>query len=148
MWLLDFGDSQAEAERALDIIKHYRMNGQCFVGRPDPSMEYFLVDGQPPRGHFPGEDCVSFDSDNIEVVSVSGNWKIIEGSQILLDFGNSEEEANDAYRIIKLYKFDNMCFVGRPGPSMEYLIVHEIYLVYVSTILCFCLLRKGWPNSS
>ena len=27
--------------QALKIIKHYKMNSQCFVGRPDPSMTYF-----------------------------------------------------------------------------------------------------------
>jgi hypothetical protein len=61
MWLLDFGASRAEADQALRIIKHYRMNSQCFVGRPDPSMEYYLVDGEAPRGPFPGEDAIPFD---------------------------------------------------------------------------------------
>ena len=37
MWLLDFGSSETEAQQALEIIKHYKMNTQCFVGRPGPS---------------------------------------------------------------------------------------------------------------
>lgn len=32
--------NQAEAEKAVQIVKHYGFNQSCFVGRPDPSMSY------------------------------------------------------------------------------------------------------------
>jgi hypothetical protein len=32
--------NQSEAEKALQIVKHYGFNQSCFVGRPNPSMSY------------------------------------------------------------------------------------------------------------
>jgi hypothetical protein len=41
-WILDFGASQANANKALNIIKKYGFSQICFVGRPNPPMMYFL----------------------------------------------------------------------------------------------------------
>jgi hypothetical protein len=120
MWMLDFGSSEKKARQALRIIRHYKMNRQCFVGRPDASMEYYLVDGKAPTGSMPGEDCIGFNPDRIQVKRISSRWKIVEGSHWIMDFESSESEARLAYKIIKKYRFRYICFVGRPDPSMTY----------------------------
>jgi hypothetical protein len=120
MWLLDFEHSESEARQALRILQHYRMNRQCFVGRPDPSMEYYLVDGAAPAGSMAGEDCIGFDPGKIEVKKVDGSWKIVEDSHWILDFGSNEYEARTAFQIIQKYGFSYICFVGRPNASMTY----------------------------
>jgi hypothetical protein len=120
MWMLDFGSSESEARKALRIIQHYKMNRQCFVGRPDPSMEYYLVDGKAPTGSMPGEDCIGFNPDKIQVSRINNRWKIVEGSHWIMDFESNEAEARLAYEIIKKYKFRYICFVGRPDASMTY----------------------------
>lgn len=43
-WMLDFGDKQAEANKALSVIKKYGFTHICFVGRPDAPMMYFRKD--------------------------------------------------------------------------------------------------------
>lgn len=118
--LLDFGDNQQEAQKALKIIQYYGLNQQCFVGRPDPSMEYYLIDGKSPSGSIAGEDCIGFNPDLINVENVGGRWKITEGSHWLMDFNDQEAEARNAYNIVQKYKFNNFCFVGRPDPSLIY----------------------------
>lgn len=120
MWLLDFEDKESEARQSLQIIKHYKMNKQCFVGRPDASMEYYLVNGKSPVGSFPGEDCIPFNLDNIEVKEIGGRWKIVDGSSWLLDFEDQEDEARLSFRIIKYHEFTRICYVGRPDASMIY----------------------------
>ncbi len=120
MWLLDFGTSKSEAESALEIIKYYGMNSQCFVGRPQASMEYYLVNGDAPVGPMIGEDAIPFDPYALEVKRVQGRWKIVEGSHLLMDFDQQEEEARQALDIILRYDFHYMCYVGRPDPSMTY----------------------------
>ncbi len=120
-WLFDFGSSKAEADKAHRIIRHYGMNRSCFVGRPDPSFTYMLVNGNAPVGSFPGEDAVSFNPATIEVQQISGRWKIVDGSHWMFDFGASRAEAEQAYRIIKKYGFRYSCFVGRPDASFSYL---------------------------
>jgi hypothetical protein len=120
MWMLDFGANQEEAQRAAKIINHYGMTSQCFVGRPNASMEYYLVNGKSPEGAFQGEDAIPFDPNRIEVKQINGRWKIVEGDHWILDFENSESEAREGFAIIKKYGFDHICFVGRPDPGMTY----------------------------
>jgi hypothetical protein len=119
--MFNFGDKRDEALKALNIIKYYRMNSSCFVGRPDPSFSYLLVNGQAPQGGMPGEDCVSFNPNTIQVVNISGRWKIVDGSHWVFDFGDKESEARTAFEIIRKYGFSYSCYVGRPYPSFIYL---------------------------
>lgn len=120
MWLLDFGNSKSEAEKALKIIKHYNMNCQCFVGRPYPSMEFYLVNGESPAGAMAGEDAIPFNPANIQVQYIRGRWKIVDGSHWIMDFNQAEDEARQALSYILYYGFRYICFVGRPGASMTY----------------------------
>ena len=80
VWLLDFGTSQAEAQQALEVIKAYRFNGQCFVGRPQPSMEFYLVDGQAPEGSLAGEDAIDFDPAQLEVRQIGAGGSSSRGA--------------------------------------------------------------------
>lgn len=118
--MLFFGPNQSEAQTSLNIIQFYHMNNQCFVGRPDPSLEYWLVNNDSPVGPFAGEDCIGFNHNNVEVINVSGSWKIVEGSHWILDFAASEDEARKSLEVIQHYAFDDICFVGRPDASMIY----------------------------
>lgn len=42
MWMLDFGADNAAAQNAADIIKYHGFQRQCYIGRPGPSMMYFV----------------------------------------------------------------------------------------------------------
>jgi len=119
--MFNFGDQRVEALKALKVIKYYRMDSSCFVGRPDPSFRYLLVNGRAPQGSMPGEDCVAFNPSTIEVRNIDGRWKIVDGSHWLFDFDNKEAEAREALAIIKKYGFTRSCFIGRPDPSFIYL---------------------------
>ena len=119
-WMLDFGTNQAEANRSRAVVRYYRMNKQCFVGRPNRSMRYWLVNDRAPRGGFQSEDCVPFNLARTEVRRVSGSWKIVEGSHWIMDFGANRAEAEESLAIIGAYGFNRTCFVGRPNPSMTY----------------------------
>ena len=120
-WIFDFNQNQTEAATAFRIIKRYRMNQVCFVGRPGPSFQYLLVSGASPVGAFPGEDCVSFNPATISVKRINGRWKVVDGSHWMFDFGSNYKEARLTYLIIKKYGFTRSCFVGRPGPSFQYM---------------------------
>ena len=120
-WLLDFGLNVLDAKRSLDIIKYYRMDSHCFVGRPNAPFEYWLVGGAAPVGDVGGEDCISFNPNTIEVKYVSGRWKIVDGSHWMFDFDQNQENAKKAYNIIKYYGFTKICYVGRPNAKFIYL---------------------------
>ncbi|MEM1325179.1 MAG: hypothetical protein AAGI23_04450 [Bacteroidota bacterium] len=110
-----------EAKMIVRVFSHYGINQSCFVGRPGASFFYLNKDGNAPEGSMPGEDCIGFNPDNIEVKQIGGRWKIVEGNHWIFDFDTKEDEARQAFCIIKKYGFTKSCYVGRPGPSLEYL---------------------------
>jgi len=121
MWLLDFAGNKAQADQALRVIRQYRLNKQCFVGRPNPPMQYFLSGNQAPAGAMQGEDCIAFNPRNVQVKQAQGRWKIADGNSWLLDFAGNRAEAQQAHAIIDKYGFSRICYVGRPNPPMTYL---------------------------
>ncbi len=120
-WIFDFAGDRHEATRSLAIIKNYKMDQVCYVGRPNPSMTYLLVNGSAPSGGVAGEDCIRFNPARVEVVQRNGRWKIAEGSHWIFDFAGNRHEANRSLAIIKKYKMGQGCYVGRPDPSFTYL---------------------------
>jgi len=69
------------------------------------------------------EDCVSFNPQTARVVQSRGSWQIVDGRHLMFDFGQKGKEAEQALRIIKHYGMNQSCFVGRPQPSFQYLLV-------------------------
>lgn len=70
------------------------------------------------------EDCIGFDPDDTSVRAIGGRWKIMEGaSHAMFDFAGNEGEARRTHQIIRHYGANQSCFIGRPGPSLTYLLV-------------------------
>lgn len=69
------------------------------------------------------EDCISFNPATTTVKYINGNWKIVDGNHWMFDFGNKKNEAVKALQIIKHYQMNRSCFVGRPDPSFQYMLV-------------------------
>jgi subtilisin family serine protease len=66
------------------------------------------------------EDCLAFNPQTTSVIQVNGVWTIADdGSDLILAFP-SKAEADQSLSIIKKYGFSNICFTGRPDPSMMY----------------------------
>ncbi|MCK5855478.1 MAG: hypothetical protein KAG56_09680, partial [Sulfurovaceae bacterium] len=110
-----------EADRALEIIKHYKMDKTCYVGRPQPSLTYLLVDNKSPKNGIADEDCVGFNLNNIEVKEINNRYKIVDGSHYIFDFEDKKDEADKSLEIIKKYGFNQSCYVGLPDPDFSYL---------------------------
>jgi hypothetical protein len=64
--------------------------------------------------------CSSPVNDSLAVVEIGGRWKVVEGTHWILDFGPGEGNARAALHFIRKHRFDQICFVGRPDPSMTY----------------------------
>ncbi len=124
-WMIDTGTSQGDAERSVEIIKHYGLSFMCFVARPrcpdvEPMMYFLNQKGESPSGGLDGEDIIPFNRNALEVDEIGGRWKVVEGTHWLLDFGAGEGNAHAALHFIHKYGFDEICFVGRPHPPMTY----------------------------
>jgi hypothetical protein len=119
-WVLDFRNNKAAAEQALAIIRNYRFDQICYVQRPNPSMTYWKRGGTVPGGAMPGQDCIALNPDTAHAAQVQGRWKIVDGSQWVLDFGTNMAAAQRAEQVIKTYHLGQQCFVARPNPPMAY----------------------------
>ncbi|HKI61722.1 MAG TPA: hypothetical protein VKA31_05465 [Mariprofundaceae bacterium] len=119
-WMYDFASDRMEATQAYEIIRHYRANQSCYVGRPNPSMHYLLVSGQAPSGGMRNEDCIAFNPSLLAVHQAAGSWKIVEGNHWLMDFGSNQAEAQQSLDVIRRHGFTFACYVGRPDPSFTY----------------------------
>ncbi len=118
--LLSFERDEAGARRALEVIRFYRMNQQCSLGRPTPLLQYYMVNDRPPTGAMQGEVAVPLDLKRLDVAQVDDRWLLVQGNVWLLDFGAAEAEARAAVAVIRNAGFTHMCFVGRPRPVMIY----------------------------
>ncbi len=66
------------------------------------------------------EDCLPEDWHALAVSHVGGNWKIVNGSEWVLDFGSNKAAADRSLDIIRHYRFDQICYVQRPHAAMTY----------------------------
>lgn len=69
----------------------------------------------------PWEDCLSLNYNNLTVVPASGGFTIVDGSHALFHFSN-HADAVRGMDVLKTYHVTHSCFVGRPGPSMQYVL--------------------------
>lgn len=120
-WIFDFGSDEAAAHQALVVIRHYRMDRLCTIGRPEPSFSYLLAKGGIPMGAMAGEACVAFAPQKITVSKIQGRWKIVAGRRGLFDFGRSETDARQALAVIRQQGFSQRCSVGGSGVGFTYL---------------------------
>lgn len=122
MWILDGGSQKSEMDRAKTIVQHYGMSQQCFVGRPNPSLSYWLAGNSAPAGALAGEDCISINPNGLTVRSAGGGrYSIVSNGNHMAFSAPSAAEAQKVIDVIKYYGFTKSCYVGRPGPSMSYL---------------------------
>ena len=119
-WIKSFGVKALEAQRSLQIIKHYQFTSICFVQRPGPRLEYFKQGASLPAGGMPGEDCVGFNPNTATVQPFGAQARVVDGNHAMMLFPNMAQ-AQKALAIIKMHQARFQCFVGRPGPSMTYL---------------------------
>jgi hypothetical protein len=69
------------------------------------------------------EDCISFNPATTTVQQIKGSWKVVDGNNWLFDFGNNASDAKKALAIIQKYRMNQVCFVGRPNPPFQYMLV-------------------------
>jgi hypothetical protein len=118
--ILDYGADAAGAQRAVDVIRHYHFTRQCFVRGPGAVMMYWKNGVAVPPGNMPGQDCIVFNPANVTAQFSDTRWKVSDGSNWLLDYGQDHAAADHAAAVIKSYSLNRECFVERPRVAMQY----------------------------
>jgi len=114
--------SSTDARLAVETIRFYDFDKQCFAIRPNPGLRYYTVSGDIPSGGFPGEDCISIrNPENLSIRSSSDTlFQIMDGRSIPYA-AKTRDEAERIIEIIQHYQARYTCYVGRPDPGMVYL---------------------------
>jgi hypothetical protein len=121
-WITDVTGSRAEARLAVYIIRFYGMDEFCTVGEGGKALSYYLVNGWAPQGRSPSEDCLWFDQTGSQLRELDGRWTLVDRNETALSLGRDKAAAVKAVKTIRARNFSEICFVGRPGPSMVYFI--------------------------
>lgn len=67
------------------------------------------------------EDCIPLNYTNLTVVASGGGFTIRDGNQAAFHFPTFAD-AQRGRQVLQTYRVTQTCFVGRPGPSMKYLL--------------------------
>lgn len=67
------------------------------------------------------EDCIGFNPNNVAVEQHGSNWTVVDGSHWIFA-APTPAEAKQIIAVIKRYGANQTCFVGRPDPSLTYLL--------------------------
>lgn len=116
--LKDFGHAEQEARQALRLIHDLGLTEYATIGSPRPVMEYWLSDGEAPKGLVRGGlRALSIDLGTLSVEHAAGTWCVRERGRILFSFGN-EADARHALAVIRKHRFGQVGLLGSGAPVM------------------------------
>jgi hypothetical protein len=116
--LKDFGRYSAEGEEVLRVVRQLRLNTLTTLGSPRPIMEYWLANGEAPRGTVAGLHTLAIDTTTLSAEQVQGQWCIHDASRILFNFGQQGDACRQALTDIQRYGFTHIGYVGQVSPVM------------------------------
>lgn len=106
------GDEIPDAiERGLDLNQN-RIPDMCEPGEPRTA--------PPPKSAT--DNCVPLRTGLIKPRLVGKSWRLNDDNLSLLDFGRDGAGAANALSIMKKYRASHLCYVGKKGRSMTYLL--------------------------
>lgn len=78
-----------------------------------------------PNGNRVINDCVPIDWQAVDVVKSSGDWSVVQpgkpaGRTVLLNYFGNKEMADRAAALIKSKRYDSLCYIVRPYPTLSY----------------------------
>ena len=111
------GSREPEAREALRAVQSHHLTDRCQVGESAPVFTFFLTEGQPTRTIVFGAKTMACDVKNLSLRQVGQRWTICEFDRILLNLGNSQEEAQQVLKVLQHYKVDHLCQLGSADPS-------------------------------
>ncbi len=116
----EFGGSQTEAEEFVRLLRELKPTEWGTIGTDRVVVEYGLnrsmMDGVPvdraTAPAFTPKTCVFIDLRSARVETVRGVWVLRDDENILLNFGKSQADADQAIGVIRKYGFNRIAQVG------------------------------------
>lgn len=116
----NFGPYRAAAAKGLAIIKFYRFDEVCRIGRGSTNMAFFKAAGEVPRQTMKGEDCTEIHPEKVVAVERDGDWNVTDGTHEIFDYGSDRQGAEQAVTVIKTLNLARQCYYDRANLSASY----------------------------
>lgn len=118
--LKSFGAQRKTAYRAQDIIRRYRFDKHCVIGRPPRSFEYWLVKDRLPSGALKGERCFGIAPDQVQIKRSGRAWSLVQRGRTLRAF-RTRRSAGTVLATMRGYGARYLCEIGVTPNSMTYI---------------------------
>lgn len=122
--LANFGTRPSDARQALAALQYYRFTEQRLIGSSKaPTLTYYLVNGQAPRGLVFGVESTPFRPELVSIQRAGESYVLWDGNRAVWNFGEHGQEAQQALNVIQRHQFDHLCRIGsREAPAMTFLV--------------------------
>lgn len=108
--------AENEAREALSAIQTFQFTQFCYVNAPNSEMQYLKAGASVPSGPTGSFDCIPFNNGSVSVTADGDRWLLSSSNSRMLIF-NEEDEARQSADVIRAYRLNRQCFVGRPNAS-------------------------------
>jgi len=117
-----FGPYRDAANRGLAVLNFYRFDEICRVGRGTTNMTFLRAAGEVPHQPMAGADCSDVRPEQVAAVKRDDDWKVVDGSREIYDYGSDEQGAAEAVAVIKSLNLSHQCYFDRANTPVSYLI--------------------------
>jgi len=118
VFLKDFGRYEAEGREVLRVVRELRLNTMTTLGSPRPILEYWLTNGEAPRGSVAGLRTLPLDTAALKAEQVQGQWCVHDNNRILFNFGQQGDACRQALSVIQRFGFTQIGYIGQVAPVM------------------------------
>lgn len=122
----DFGTSREEADEFVKVLRELRPTDWGTVGTSRVVVEYALQNGAAAVPAFSPKTSVTIDLASVRVEQIRGVHVVRDDQNILLNFGQAKEDAEQAFAVIRKYKFNRLGQVGTVGVGATILFAQEL----------------------
>jgi hypothetical protein len=121
----DFGDSAENAAEAAKLLREMHATHWTTIGTSRPVVEYGLTDGKVAASPASARPSLPIDLRTVRAELIRGVWCLRDNTNILLNFGQHKEDAEQAVAVCRKYGFNRIGIVGRSAPALTYFYAHS-----------------------
>jgi len=122
----EFGANRDAAEEFVKVLRELRPTDWGTVGTARVVVEYGLTSGVASVPAFSPKTCVTIDPVSLRTELVRGVNVVRDDQNILLNFGQAREDAEQAIAVIRKYKFNRIGQIGQAGSGATFLFAQDL----------------------
>lgn len=122
----DFGTSRDDAEEFVRVLRELRPTEWGSVGTSRVVVEYALTSGAAAVPSFSPKTSVTIDPQSLRTEVARGVTVVRDDQNILLNFGQAREDAEQAVAVIRKYRFNRIGQIGPAGSGVTFLFAQDL----------------------